>query len=101
MFETMASFMLVEHANGAMFDPALGPAIYPRTVALFDNPHLNEIGFFETLNTPHGPVRFPGVPTWFSRTAGRVAGPAPQLGADTAEVLDELGLGANAAQGSA
>jgi crotonobetainyl-CoA:carnitine CoA-transferase CaiB-like acyl-CoA transferase len=33
MFETMASFMLVEHANGAMFDPPLGPAIYPRTVA--------------------------------------------------------------------
>jgi crotonobetainyl-CoA:carnitine CoA-transferase CaiB-like acyl-CoA transferase len=133
MFETMASFMLVEHANGAMFDPAMGPAIYPRTVAPnrrpyrtsdsyiavliyndrhwsafvnavqppFDNPHLSEIGFFETLNTPHGPVRFPGVPTWFSRTAGRVAGPAPQLGADTAEVLDELGLGADAAQGLA
>jgi crotonobetainyl-CoA:carnitine CoA-transferase CaiB-like acyl-CoA transferase len=192
MFETMASFILVEHANGAMFDPPLGPAIYPRTVApnrrpyptsdgliavliyndrhwsafvnavqppwasdlyatlerrarqidtvyalvaetlrerttaewlelfrrleipaaplqtpaeLFDDPHLNEIGFFETVSTPHGPVRFPGVPTWFSRTAGRVAGPAPQLGADTAEVLEELGLGpdaeAAAAQGSA
>jgi crotonobetainyl-CoA:carnitine CoA-transferase CaiB-like acyl-CoA transferase len=28
MIETMASFMLVEHANGAMFDPPLGPAIY-------------------------------------------------------------------------
>ena len=46
---------------------------------------------FETVDTPHGPVRFPGVPTWFSQTPGRVAGPAPELGADTAEVLAELG----------
>ena len=183
MFETMASFMLVEHANGAMFDPPLGPAVYPRTVApnrrpyrtkdgyiaaliyndrhwsafvnavkppwasdlyatlerrarqidtvyallaetlkerttdewlalfreleipaaplrtpgaLFDDPHLNAAGFFETLDTAHGPVRFPGVPTWFSRTAGRVAGPAPELGADTADVLEELGLAPDA-----
>ena len=44
------------------------------------------------MDTPHGPVRFPGVPTWFSRTPGRVAGPAPELGADTAEVLAELDL---------
>ena len=181
MFETMASFMLVEHANGAMFDPPLGPAVYPRTVApnrrpyrtsdgyiaaliyndkhwtafmdavrppwasdlyatlerrarqidtvyallaetlaqrtsqewlelfreleipaaslsspatLFDDDHLNAVGFFETVDTPHGPVRFPGVPTWFSRTPGRVAGPAPELGEDTAEVLEELGLAA-------
>jgi crotonobetainyl-CoA:carnitine CoA-transferase CaiB-like acyl-CoA transferase len=190
MFETMASFMLVEHANGAMFDPPLGPAVYPRTVApnrrpyrtsdgyiaaliyndkhwsafveavkppwasdlygtlerrarqidivyalvaetlrerttdewltlfreleipaaplrapaaLFDDPHLNAAGFFETVNTHQGPVRFPGVPTWFSRTSGKVAGPAPELGADTAEVLEELGLGADAeaADGSA
>ncbi len=179
MFETMASFMLVEHANGAMFDPPLGPAVYPRSVApnrrpyrtsdghiaaliyndkhwaafmdavrpawaselyatleqraphidavyallaetltqrtteewlelfrelqipaaplstpaaLFDDRHLNSVGFFETVDTPNGPVRFPGVPTWFSRTPGRVAGPAPELGADTAEVLEELGL---------
>lgn len=71
--------------------------------ALFDDPHLNAVGFFETLNTPDGPVRFPGVPTWFSRTAGRVAGPAPRLGANTAEVLEELGLGfdAEAVHGSA
>src|SRR5260370_14654948 len=184
MFETMAAFMLVEHANGAMFDPPLGPAIYPRAVApnrrpyrtkdghisaliyndkqwsafvgavrppwasdplyatlelrarridtvyaliadtlkerttqewlelfrsldipaaplrtpdeLFDNPHLNAVGLFETVDTPHGPVRFPGVPTWFSRTPGRVAGAAPELGADTREVLEELGLPAAA-----
>jgi crotonobetainyl-CoA:carnitine CoA-transferase CaiB-like acyl-CoA transferase len=179
MFETMASFMLVEHANGAMFEPPLGPAVYPRTVApnrrpyrtkdgwiaaliyndkqwsafmeavrpawandayatlakrarnidtvysliagtlkertteewlalfrkldipaapvrtpadLFDDPHLNAAGFFEKVDTPQGPVRFPGVPTWFSRTPGRVAGPAPELGADTRAVLAELGL---------
>jgi crotonobetainyl-CoA:carnitine CoA-transferase CaiB-like acyl-CoA transferase len=180
MFETMASFMLVEHANGALFDPPLGPAIYPRAVApnrrpyrtkdghiaaliyndkqwsafvgavrppwagdplyatlelrarridtvyaliadtleerttqewlqlfrsldipaaplrtpaeLFDNPHLKAVGLFETVDTPQGPVRFPGVPTWFSRTPGRVAGAAPELGAHTQEVLEELGL---------
>jgi crotonobetainyl-CoA:carnitine CoA-transferase CaiB-like acyl-CoA transferase len=179
MFEAMASFMLVEHANGAMFNPPLGPAVYPRAVApnrrpyrtsdgyiaaliyndkqwsafieavqppwasdlyatlerrarridkvyalvaetlkertteewlalfreleipaaplrtpdaLFDNPHLNAVRFFETVDTPRGPVRFPGVPTWFSRTPGRVAGPAPELGADTADLLAELGL---------
>ncbi|MGV0642068.1 CoA transferase [Mycolicibacterium sp. XJ2546] len=179
MFETMAAFMLVEHANGAMFDPPLGPAVYPRTVApnrrpyrtsdgyiaaliyndkhwnafvnavkpawvneshatlemrardidsvygllaetmkehttaewlalfgeleipaaplnspaaLFDDPHLNAVGLFETVDTPHGQVRFPGVPTWFSRTPGGVAGPAPELGADTAEVLGEMGV---------
>jgi crotonobetainyl-CoA:carnitine CoA-transferase CaiB-like acyl-CoA transferase len=177
MFETMASFMLVEHANGAVFDPPLGPAVYPRTVApnrrpyatkdghvaaliyndkhwkafidavqpvwdkpeyatlamrakqidtvyglvaqtmrerttsewltlfaeleipatpintldaLFDSPQLNAAGFFETVQTPDGPVRFPGVPTWFSRTPGRVRGPAPTLGADTDAVLSEL-----------
>jgi crotonobetainyl-CoA:carnitine CoA-transferase CaiB-like acyl-CoA transferase len=178
MFETMASFMLVEHANGAMFDPPLGPALYPRAVTpnrrpyetkdghiaaliyndkhwnafidrvqpewkspeyatleqrarqidtvygllaqtlkerttaewldlfaeleipaapmltpdeLFDNEHLNAVGLFETVDTPHGRVRMPGVPTWFSRTPGRVGGYAPELGADTAAVLAELG----------
>jgi crotonobetainyl-CoA:carnitine CoA-transferase CaiB-like acyl-CoA transferase len=184
MFETMASFMLVEHANGALFSPPLGPAHYPRAVApnrkpyrtrdghisaliyndkqwslfvdavrpawasddlatveqrarqidavygllagtfrerstqewldllrklgipaaplrttdeLLDHPHLNAIGFFETVDSPSGPVRFPGVPTWFSRTPGRVAGPAPALGADTDAVLDELELPARRA----
>lgn len=181
MFETMASFMLVEHANGALFDPPLGPAQYPRVVApnrkpyrtkdghvaaliyndkhwslfvdavkpawasddlatlgqrarqidrvygllaetflerttqewldllrtlgipaaplrtpqeLFDNPHLNAVGFFETVDTPQGKVRFPGVPTWFSRTPGKVAGPCPMLGEHTEEILNEISASA-------
>lgn len=179
MFETMASFMLVEHASGKLFSPPLGPANYHRVVArnrkpyatkdgyiaalvyndkhwnafigavrpewatdefatleqraaqidrvygllggtfamrttrewldlleelhipaaplrttdeLFDNPHLNAIGFFEEVDTPQGTVRFPGVPTGFSATPGRVAGGAPLLGQHTAAVLAELGL---------
>jgi len=179
MFETMASFMLVEHANGALFNPPLGPANYHRAVApnrrpyrtkdgqisaliyndkhwksfidavkpawasdefatleqrarqinkvygllgetfkerttqewlvllrelhipaaplrtpdeLFTNPHLNAVGFFEEVEAPYAKMRFPGVPTWFSRTPGKVAGPAPLLGADTQDVLNELGL---------
>ncbi|WP_216896032.1 CaiB/BaiF CoA transferase family protein [Nocardia alni] len=177
MFETMAAFMLVEHANGAMFTPPLGPAVYPRAVApnrkpyrtkdgyisalvyndkqwsafvgavrppwagehfatlaqraaqidtvyarlgetfaerttgqwldllrsldipaapvralddLFDNEHLNAAGFFETVDAPYGAVRFPGVPVGFSRTPGRITGPAPRLGAHTADIADEL-----------
>jgi crotonobetainyl-CoA:carnitine CoA-transferase CaiB-like acyl-CoA transferase len=179
MFETMASFMLVEHASGKLFEPPLGPANYHRVVArnrkpyqtkdgyvaalvyndkhwnafvdavkpawagpdlatlaqrarridevygllgttflekttqewldllrelhipasplrttdeLFDNEHLNAIGFFETVEAPEGSIRFPGIPTWFSRTPGAVAGPTPRLGAHTQEVLAEIGL---------
>jgi crotonobetainyl-CoA:carnitine CoA-transferase CaiB-like acyl-CoA transferase len=179
MFETMAAFMLVEHANGALFDPPLGPACYPRAVApnrrpyrtsdgyvaaliyndkhwalfvdavkpawaddglatlqqragqidrvygllaetflerttaewlellgrleipaaplrtpedLLDNSHLEAAGFFETVDSPHGAIRFPGIPTWFSRTPGKIAGPAPMLGQDNESVLAEIGL---------
>jgi crotonobetainyl-CoA:carnitine CoA-transferase CaiB-like acyl-CoA transferase len=55
---------------------------------LFGNPHLNAVGFFETVDSPTGPVRFPGVPVGFSLTPGRVAGPAPRLGEHTEQVLD-------------
>jgi crotonobetainyl-CoA:carnitine CoA-transferase CaiB-like acyl-CoA transferase len=179
MFEAMASFMLVEHANGAMFTPPLTPAHYHRVVArnrrpyrtkdgyvaaliyndkhwqaftdrvqppwnlpefdtlagraaqidhvygllattfldrttqewldllaelhipaaplrttdeLFDNEHLQAIGFFEEHDTPLGPTRFPGIPTWFSASPGAIRGGAPTLGEHNAEVLAELGL---------
>ncbi len=187
MFEAMSSFMLVEHANGMLFEPPLGPANYHRAVErnrrpyktkdgyvaaliyndkhwsafiasvqpewaagekgvefdalekrakqigrvygllgetfltkttqewldllrslhiptaplrttdeLFDNEQLNAIGFFEEIDTPQGKMRFPGVPTWFSATPGKVAGHAPLLGENTAEVLADLGLIAEA-----
>lgn len=179
MFEAMASFMLVEHANGRLFDPPLGPAHYHRAVEpnrrpyrtkdghiaalvyndrhwdafvgavrpawaseelstlakrakqigrvyallgetfltrttaewlallrelnipaaplrstdeLFENEQLRAIGFFETVPSPYGEVTYPGVPTWFSATPGKVAGHSPALGEHTAEVLAELGL---------
>ena len=174
MFEAMASFMLVEHANGMIFDPPLTSAHYHRAVSpnrkpyatkdghvaaliyndkhwhafvgavqpawasedyatlasraqhvdtiygllgetfatrttdewmalleelqipcarvkttdeLFTDPHLEAVGFFEQVESPHGAMRFPGVPTWFSATPGKVAGPSPRLGEDTEEVL--------------
>jgi crotonobetainyl-CoA:carnitine CoA-transferase CaiB-like acyl-CoA transferase len=180
MFEAMASFMLVEHANGRLFDPPLGPANYHRAVEqnrrpyktkdgyvaalvyndkhwnafiaavqpdwareefstlekrarqigrvysllgqtfltrttqewldllrelnipaaplrstdeLFENEHLKAIGFFETVPSPYGEVTYPGVPTWFSKTPGKVRGYSPELGENTHEVLAELGLG--------
>ncbi len=72
------------------------PAAPVRTLdELFHNPQLTASGFFETIDSPNGPVCFPGTPAWFSKTPGRVAGPAPRLGAHTAEVMNELGLQGN------
>jgi crotonobetainyl-CoA:carnitine CoA-transferase CaiB-like acyl-CoA transferase len=179
MFEALASFMLVEHASGRLFDPPTGPAHYHRAVErnrrpyrtrdghvaalvyndkhwnafiaavqpewdspefatlelrakqigrvygllgetfltrttqewldllrelnipasplrstdeLFENEHLADIGFFEKVESGIGTVTFPGVPTWFSATPGKVQGPAPTLGENNADVLKELGL---------
>ena len=70
------------------------PAAPLRTTdELFEDPHLEAVGFFEEIDSPQGRIKFPGVPTWFSKTPGKVAGPTPRLGQDTAEVLGELDLG--------
>jgi crotonobetainyl-CoA:carnitine CoA-transferase CaiB-like acyl-CoA transferase len=62
---------------------------------LFENDHLNAVDFFQTVETQHGPVRFPGVAARFSQTPGHVSGPAPTLGEHTDEVLAELGFSSN------
>ncbi len=49
MFETMASFMLVEHANGMLFDPPLGAAHYPRAVAPNRRPYKTKDGEIAAL----------------------------------------------------
>ena len=49
MFEAMASFMLVEHANGAMFDPPLTPAHYHRAVEANRKPYKTRDGYVAAL----------------------------------------------------
>ena len=49
MFETMASFMLTEHASGMLFDPPLGPAHYHRAVARNRKPYKTKDGYVAAL----------------------------------------------------
>lgn len=59
---------------------------------LLRDPHLAATGFFIEQETRHGRMRFPGMPAWFSRTPGRVDGPAPAHGQDGRAVLEEAGF---------
>src|SRR6202035_5050981 len=61
---------------------------------VFGDPHLAERAFF--TDAPHatlGPVRQIGSPMRFSRTPARIERAGPLLGADTADVLREIGVG--------
>lgn len=63
------------------------------TEALFDDPHLKDVGFFKFLDHPiDGRLCLPGFPVGFSRTPGGFDTPAPQQGADTKEVLRQAGF---------
>ena len=69
MFETMASFMLVEHASGAIFDPPLGPAHYHRAVAPNRRPYRTKDGDISALvyNDKHWSLFMEAVnPPWAS-----------------------------------
>lgn len=59
---------------------------------LLHDPHLVATGFWEERDTDEGLLRFPGIPTSFSRTPGAIGDPGPALGADGRAILAETGL---------
>lgn len=59
-----------------------------------DDEHLKDVGFFQSMPTSKGDMRFPGIPTWFSKTPGKITDAGPALGEHTAEVLREAGFSA-------
>jgi crotonobetainyl-CoA:carnitine CoA-transferase CaiB-like acyl-CoA transferase len=62
--------------------------------AVFSDPQvLAQEMVLEVEHPGHGPVRMTGFPVKFDATPCRVRLPAPELGADTDDVLRELGLG--------
>ena len=79
----------------ALFRAAHLPAMAIATTAdLLHDPHLCETGFWQTRETEAGPLRFPGIPTYFSATPGAIGDPGPALGADSRAVLAEAGFDA-------
>lgn len=59
---------------------------------LLEDPHLQAVGFFETLEHPsEGTIRSLGVPSTWSRTQPKVTRHAPRLGQHSAEILASLG----------
>ncbi len=59
--------------------------------ALESDPHLVATGFFARVETPAGPLRYPGVPVLFDGERPPVGAP-PHLGEHTAAVLAEAGF---------
>lgn len=49
MFEIMASFLLIEHIAGAIYDPPMGPPVYQRAVTPFRRPYKTKDGYVSVL----------------------------------------------------
>jgi crotonobetainyl-CoA:carnitine CoA-transferase CaiB-like acyl-CoA transferase len=83
MFEAMASFMLVEHANGRLFDPPLGPAHYHRAVERNRRPYKTRDGYVAALvyNDKHWNAFIESVqPEWNSPEFATLELRAKQIG---------------------
>ena len=84
MFETMASFMLVEHANGALFTPPLGPAHYHRAAAPNRKPYKTKDGYVAALiyNDKHWKLFIEAVkPAWVTPEMATLEQRAQQIDA--------------------
>ncbi|WP_232476032.1 CaiB/BaiF CoA transferase family protein [Flavisphingomonas formosensis] len=62
------------------------------TEDLTRDPHLEAVGFWQSISDEDGPMRLAGIPTRFSRTPGAITRSAPKLGADGRAVLADAGF---------
>ena len=69
------------------------PAVPLKTLKeLMSDPHLEQTGFFVSRQTKEGKLRFPGIPTHFSRTPVHIREAGPELGEHTVPIMQEAGF---------
>ena len=84
----------------AEWEALLGAADIPHTpmhtlATIQDDPHLKAVGFFEHVDHPHeGPTTRMRVAARWSRTQPEAGGPAPLLGEQSREIMEEAGFSA-------